>query len=194
MNKGCQAKRLACCLSTGLIPVIFLASSALAADQTGGWRPTYDLIMRWVNFVILALVLIKFGRRPLIDFLTGKKKEIARDIQRMEQEKELAALKVVEVNRMLEESSIRFEKIKESIIRQGERRKQAIIDEAHRESNILLEGVKRKIDSQVMQAQNSLRAEMVDMAVNMAIERLPGQLTEKDNQNLLDQFLKSTTS
>lgn len=194
MNKGCKARRLPCCLSTGFILVFILASGALAADQTGGWRPTYDLIMRWLNFVILALVLIKFARRPLIDFLTGKKKEIARNIQRMEEEKEQAALKVAEVHKKLEDSSIRFENLKERIIRQGERRKQAIIDEAHRESKILLEGAKRKIDSQMMQAQSTLRAEMIELAVNLAIERLPGHLTEEDNQKLLDQFLKGTTS
>jgi len=166
----------------------------MAADQTGGWRPTYDLVMRWLNFVILALVLIKFARRPLIDFLTGKKEEIAHDIQRMEEEKEQAAQKVAEAHKKVEDSSIRFENLKERIIRQGEKRKQAIIDEAQRESKILLEGAKRKIDSQVLQAESTLRSEMIDMAVNVAIERLPGQLTEKDNQKLLDQFLKSTDS
>jgi F-type H+-transporting ATPase subunit b len=194
MNKACKAKCLTCCISAALVLVIWLAPGALAADQTGGWRPTYDLVMRWLNFVILALVLIKFARRPLIDFLTGKKKEIARDIQRMEKEKEKAALKVAEVHKKLADSSIRFEELKERIIRQGEKRKRAIIAEAHRESEILLEGAKRKIDSQVLQAENTLRSEMIDMAVNAAIERLPGQLTENDNQKLLDQFLKSTAS
>jgi len=194
MNKACKAKRLACCISAALILIIFLAPGALAADQTGGWRPTYDLIMRWLNFVILALVLIKFARRPLIDFLTGKKEEIAHDIQRMEEEKEQAARKVAEAHKKLEDSSIRFENLKERIIRQGENRKQAIITEAQRESKILLEGAKRKIDSQVLQAENTLRSEMIDMAVNLAIERLPGQVTEKDNQKLQDQFLKSTAS
>ena len=194
MNKGCKAKRLACCMCVALILVIFLASYSLAADQTGGWRPTYDLIMRWLNFVILALVLIKFARRPLVDFLTGKKKEIAHDLQRLEEEKEQAALKVAEVHKKLEDSNIRLKNLKERIIKQGEKRKQAILDEAQRESKILLDGAKRKIDSQVLQAESTLRSEMIDMAVNVAIERLPGQLTEKDNQKLLDQFLKSTDS
>ena len=30
----------------------------LAAD--GNWRPVYDLVMRWVNFLILAFLLFKF--------------------------------------------------------------------------------------------------------------------------------------
>ncbi len=192
MNKASKAKPLACCLSAALVLIILLAPGALAADQTGGWRPTYDLVMRWLNFVILALVLIKFARRPLVDFLTGKKKEIAHAIQRMEKEKEQAALKVAEVHKKLADSSIRFENLKERIIRQGEKRKQAIIAEARRESEILLEGAKRKIDSQVLQAESTLRSEMIDMAVNQALERLPGQVTENDNQKLLDQFLKST--
>jgi len=194
MNKACKAKRLTCCISAALVLVILLAPGALAADPSGDWRPTYDLIMRWLNFVILALVLIKFARRPLIDFMTGKKEEIAHNIKRMEKEKEQAALKVAEVHKKLADSSIRFENLKERIIRQGEKRKQAIIAEAHRESEILLEGAKRKIDSQVLQAESTLRSEMIDMAVNAAIERLPGQLTENDNKKLLDQFLKSTAS
>lgn len=192
MNKACKAKRLACCMSAAVVLLIFLVPGALAAGQTGGWRPTYDLIMRWLNFVILVLVLVKFAWRPLVDFLTGKKEEIAHDIRRMEEEKEQAARKVAEAHKKIEDSSVRFENLKERIIRQGEKRKQAIIAEAQSESKILLESVKRKIDSQVRQAKSTLRSEIIDMAVNLAIERLPGQVTEKDNQKLLDQFLKST--
>ena len=102
MSEAFKTKRLTYCLSAAVVLIILIVPGALAADQNGGWRPTYDLVMRWLNFVILALVLIKFARRPLADFLTGKKEEIARDIQRMEEEKEQAALKVADINKKLE--------------------------------------------------------------------------------------------
>ena len=41
----------------------------LAAESGGTWRSTYDLIMRWANFLILAFIIFKFGKKPLINFM-----------------------------------------------------------------------------------------------------------------------------
>jgi len=116
---------------------------------------------------------------------------IAQSAYALIEEKERAIRNVAQTRQELEDSSARFENLKERIVGQGEKRKQAIIAEAHRESKMLFDNAKRKIDSQVRQAQRALQSEMIDIAVNLARERLPGVVTEKDNQKFLDQFLKS---
>ena len=67
-----------------LTALFFLSAGAvevLAAEGGGGWRPTYDIIMRWVNFGILAFIFFKFARRPLKNFLSDKKNEISLQIK-----------------------------------------------------------------------------------------------------------------
>ena len=53
----------------------------------------------------------------------------------------------------------------------------------------MLEEAKRKIDDQILQAHKAFRAEMVDMAVSLAVKRLPAEITSADNQKFIDQDL-----
>ena len=164
---------------------------AIAAEGQNSWRPVFDEIMRWLNFGILAFLLIKFSRIPIRNFFKARKEEMVREIEALENEKQAALREIDENLKLLEESGARFESLKERIIAQGEKNKQKIIEDAKQESNALLEGAKQKIDSQIIEARNSLRKELIDSAIAIAMERLPAEMTAEDNQKWVDKFLTS---
>ena len=58
--------------------VLFCTVDALAAETQGFTRSDWDAIMRWVNFIILAVLIIKYARKPLSSFLQNKVDEVAR--------------------------------------------------------------------------------------------------------------------
>ena len=176
------------------LSVLALAPEALAADSGGDWRTTYDLVMRWVNFIILAAVIVKFGRRPLMDFLTGRKEEVAYELRRLEEEKEALLEKVGEMRQKIEDSESRYEQIKERIIAQGNNRKQAIIDDAQRESRILMETTKNHIENRLRTAKRTIRAEIIDMAVSRAMQELPAKVTAEDNSKLVEKLIERAAS
>ncbi|MGB7920976.1 MAG: ATP synthase F0 subunit B [Desulfobacterales bacterium] len=175
-----------------LTALFFLSAGAadvLAAEGGGGWRPTYDIIMKWVNFGILVWIFFKFARRPLMNFLSAKKNEISLQIKRLEEEKDRLRQRVREAETELEENVRRLEELKERIVQTGERRKIEIIEDARQESRMLLESAKQKIEGRIIRARNRLKAEMIDAAAEMALEKLPGLVTEDDNRILLEQFM-----
>lgn len=184
-----------CRTRTGIIVMVALlvvfsgVGEALAAEGSGGWRSTYDLVMRWVNFAILAFVIVKFARLPLKNFLSGKGQEISLQIRRLEDEKNQLVQRVRQAENELEDSTGRVLEIKERIVQSGERRKQEILAEAHQESQIIMENAKRKIEGRLLQAQSVLRAEMIDAAADLALEKLPGMVTAEDNQKLLQSYM-----
>jgi len=137
-------------------------------------------------------VLIKFGGPPLKDFLQGRKEELAREIKKVEDEKEKLEGRIKEALKTLAESDSRFVELKARIIEQGEKGKQKIIEKAQTQSRIMMEGAKQKIDSQIKQAKNMLRAEMVDSAIALAFERLPEVITDEDSLRFVDSYLNST--
>lgn len=178
-----------------LTALFFLSAGAvevLAAEGGGGWRPTYDIIMKWVNFSILAFIFFKFARRPLKNFLSNKKNEISLQIKKLEDEKDRLLQRVREAETKLEENVVRLEKLKERIVQTGERRKLEIIEDARQESRMIIESAKQKMEGRIIQARNRLRAEMVDAAAEMALDKLPGLVTEDDNRKLLEQFMVHT--
>ena len=176
------------CLAFGLVPV------GMAAESGDGWRATYDLVMRWVNFLILVGIIVKFGRRPLMSFLNGSKEEIAYELRRLEEAKAAVLQEVGKMRQQIEQSEIRYEEMKERIIRQGRSRKQAIIDDARRESQMLMDGSRDHIENRLRSAKRKLRAEIIDLAVDKAMQKLPAMVTEQDHRKLLERFLEHTSS
>lgn len=172
-----------------LLVLHLIGSESWAAEGQGGWRSSYDLIMMWVNFAILAFVLIKFGKNPIKAFFRDQKENIVRAIENIEAEKQANDAQLKQTQKLLQESGVRFEAIKAKIIAEGELRKQAIIDDARRESKMLIEHANFWIERQILHAKQRLRSELIDEAIDETLKRLPPALTPEDNQNLINLYL-----
>ena len=185
-----------CCLGAGVVLVaLFLSGAdALAAENAENWRTIYDLVMRWVNFAIIAILMVKFAKTPIKNFLSDRKGQIEKKIKDYEEQKEAIQKNVAENQKTLAHSQARFDKIRQTIIEGGKRRKQEIIEDAQRESQMLLEATRHKIEHQIREARDTIRAEMIESAIAMAEKKLPAEITAGDQQKLTDLFLASTES
>jgi F-type H+-transporting ATPase subunit b len=172
----------------------FLGHDALAAEKSSGWRPMYDLSLRWINFGIIAFLIVKYGKTPIMNFLRGQKDKLEQEINQLENEKEDAKAKIKETLKTVDESEVRFSELKDRIIQQGEKKKTEIIESAQNQSKMMLEDGKRRIDTYFLQAKNEFRAELIDRAMDMAMERLPREVTPEDNDKFTRLFLGSTST
>ena len=170
------------------------ANDVMATDSEQGWRSTYDMILRWINFGILVFIIVRFTRAPLKSFLFSQKENIIRQLNRREEEKEAASKRVNEVIEKLKESEARMEVMKNRLIEQGEKRKQQIIDDAKDQSRQIIDDAKRRVRSQILQAKQQLKSELVDSAVALATKRLPKEITQEDAQKFIDRFIAGTVS
>jgi F-type H+-transporting ATPase subunit b len=178
---------------TGLIMLHLSAFEVLAAENPGDWRPIFDLVMRWVNFLILAFLLVKFSRAPVKKFFEGRKQDIADEIRVLETEKEKMLGQIEESKQKLENSQKRLSELKKTIIAQGEKIRQKIIEEAELESKMMLMSAKQKMDSRIIEARQVLKGELVDRAIALAMDLLPEKITEEDNKKFIDAFISSAS-
>ena len=167
--------------------------NALASESGGNWRTTYDVVMIWLNFGIFAFLLIKFLKAPLMNFLRGRKDELASEINQLEEKRELISLKIDETQQQLEKSEALFEDIKARIISQGEEKKNELIESARKESHLMIEQTNVRIENQILQAKKKFKSEMIDLAISLALQRLPGEVTEADHQRLLDRYIEQAS-
>lgn len=173
---------------------VLMVEPALAEDGAREWRPIYDLVMRWINFGILVYFLVRFAGPPLVSFLSSQKSEVQEKIERIQREKDKMLAKVQEARDSLEKSGSRLEEIKSRIVEQGERRKQEIIDEANSHSQMMIKNAKQRIDYRIHQARNKLMNDLLDMAMEKALARLPGEITEEDNNRLIQKYLHAASA
>lgn len=180
---------ISCCITAGLLSLHFLGHDAFAAEKTSNWRPTYDLILRWINFGIIVFLAVKYGKTPIMNFLRGQKEKLAREIKHLEDKKQRISANIEETLKTIDESEVRFAELKERIVRQGEKKKEDIIQTAQNQSKTMLEDAKRRIDTHFIQAKNKFRAEMIDKAIDLAMERLPKEITTEDNEKFTIEYL-----
>jgi len=192
-----RVKKLAgiCCFIFAVVMGIhLLGTEASAADNSGNWRPIFDLVMRWLNFGIIVFILVKYARTPIKDFLLSRREEVAREIENIEEKKEEVNQKIQDAARILDESEVRFARIKERIIQEGQTKKKKIIEDAQQESKILLDSTMKKIENQLLDAKRAFKSELVDTAISLAMKKLPDEINTEDNQKFTNQFLTSAST
>jgi F-type H+-transporting ATPase subunit b len=176
-------------LILGLAGVLLTASPAVAAD--GGWRPTYDLVMRWLNFLILVGVIVRYARQPVKTFLEGRSAELRIEIDTLESQKREAVATVSALRERLADSESRLAEMKARLLADGERRKQALLDQAEMESAMILKDAEHKIEGLRHQAQRMLRVELVDGAIDLAQTRLRDEIQAQDHQRFTADFFQA---
>lgn len=174
-------------LLMGMLVLLF-PEGAVAGDP--GWRPTYDVVMRWVNFIILVAVIVKYGREPIKNFLKLQKDEVVSKIDELDREKSKILEEIQAAKQQGVDNQARFKELKTRMIAQGETRKRQIIEQANQQSAIMLEETRRKMENRIVQAKASLKMELLDMAIEQAVVKLPGIMTDGDNQRLLDDYMQ----
>lgn len=184
-----------CVYALACVAILHLSAfEVLAAENSGDWRPMFDLVMRWFNFLLLAFLLVKFSRAPIQKFLADKKQDIADEIDGLEAEKEEMLGQIAASKIQIENSQARLSELKKRIIAQGEKNRLQIIEEAEQESKMMLRGAKQKIDNRIVEARQVLKSELVDAAFDMAIQKLPEKITAEDDQKLIDAFMSKAAS
>ena len=191
MNKAIikTSNRLLGLAPTLLLLIHIFSASAMAAENSAEWRPVYDTVMLWVNFFILVFLIYRYGRKPFMNFLKGQQDEVTDEIEQLEDRKQSFERQIEETRQMIQDSTSRFEKIKSRIMEEGERKRQEIIDQANEQSQKLMELEKKKAANQILQAKQFLLAELADSASDMALNRLPAEVTETDQENMLSLYI-----
>jgi F-type H+-transporting ATPase subunit b len=187
MKRRTQHRGVGMLLPILLFLLVMLPGIAVAAGPS--WRPTYDLVMRWVNFFILAGIIFKYGREPLKNFLAQQKEDVLKEIDTLEAEKERILGEIRSADQHVEENRQKLANTKERLIAQGESQKQRIIEQAQNQSTIMIDEARKKMENRILQAKEKLKMELADLAFDQALKQLPQVITDADNQHFFDAFM-----
>jgi F-type H+-transporting ATPase subunit b len=186
--KRTEGRRIGRTMPLLVFLLVLVPGTAMAS--TAEWRPTYDLVMLWVNFAIFSGVLFKYAREPFKQFILQQKQDVAAEIEKIEAEKKRVVGEIESANVKAAENKRRVEEMKTRLIAQGEQRKQQIVEQARQQSAIMMEQARKKMETRILQAKSNLKMELADMAFEQAVQRLPQIITADDNQRLLDDYMQ----
>lgn len=174
-----------------VIMAVLIIIAVVAAARGGNWRPIWDKCWQWTNFFILFTAIYWWGWPLFMKILDGRIHGIADEIGQFEKEKANIAAEIENIEGQLSHSEARFAQIKIKMEAEIAQRREQIITNAKSEAVAIIEQARKQRVAIVDEAREKLKAELVDMAVDNALARLPQTINAEDQKHLFENFYKN---
>jgi F-type H+-transporting ATPase subunit b len=177
--------------------LIFAGCGAVIAATGGHDAPKGWVATDWykvLNFVILVVVLVWVGKKPVKEFFSSRKKEIQEELAGLEQKKKDAERKLAEYEARFKNLDAESKHIVEDYVKQGEKAKVRILEEARAQAAKLEEMAKRNIQQEFKSAKTQLQAQISEMAMEKAEILIKESISPDDQDKLVHEYLKKVVA
>ena len=177
-----MTRRFPC--KTALTTACLLALPALAAASVGGSGrdPWTDLGLKFVNFSILAGGLFYFLRKPVRQALADRHENVRKALEDARKAKEDAEAKLREYGQRVANLEQEINAIRDQVRAEAERQKSQIVAEAQGAADSIRRQAEAAGTNEVKRAQDTLRSEVVELAMKLAQELLTKGYTAQDQK------------
>lgn len=170
-----------------LAAAVAFASSGGEGEEQGG--VFWGVFWQVVNFGVLVTLLVFVGRKPIRDFFRNRSETIRKSLDEARQARELAERALAEVDERLKTKDRDIQEIISTAEQSGRKEREAIIKEGERLSQRLIEQARVNIDYELKQAREAIKAEAVELALELAEKKITGRLSEQEQRKLFEEAL-----
>ena len=177
---------------------------AVAGDSSTGHKAsashgeeegiTHSQVMNFIwdclNFTILAIVLVKYLRKPISDALRGRTDSIRTAFDELEIKRLDAERKYAEYEKKVSGMDAEAESILKSFVEQGETEKAKIIAQAQDAAERIKAQAELYVHQELSKARGQLQVEIAEMAVKMAEDMIRKNISEQDHHRLISEYLE----
>jgi F-type H+-transporting ATPase subunit b len=148
-----------------------------------------DLGFRVMTFIVLMIILVKFGAKPIADGLGARRKQIREEIEDLEVKKSDAEMAYKEFSAKLESVEKDVGTIVQKAIAQAEIEKAKIIEKAEQSAADIKRQAEMVIANEITAAKHTLQNEVAEQAAVMAEELIVKNLTSEDQVKITEDYL-----
>ena len=173
---------------------IFLISISIAfaaAEGEGGHdsKEWIDLGKKTFDFVVLVGLLYWLLAAQIKEFFSGRRAEIKKTLEESVEKKAEAEKKYREYSEKIDKASVEIDGIVEMIKVQGITEKQKIIEDAEKAAKKMKEDAHARIEQELKGASDQLKAQAVQLSVQMAEEILRRSITAQDHEAMVKEYM-----
>ena len=172
------------------LALALLADPALAkkAQEVSEFRQIWNQVWLILNFAILAFAIYKLAKQPLIDFLNGQRNMISIDLDEVGRLKEAAQAELKALKRKTDQLGQELLQFEERAAQTAAKQRDEMLEQAQRDSDLILERAELWAEQSLRKAKADLATEIVELAAQMAEEKLIENIRPDDKERFLDQF------
>jgi F-type H+-transporting ATPase subunit b len=174
--------------------VFFCGLAAAAGDQAHGQDRSgdlKDLLYRFINFALLVIILFVVLKKVGIrQFFVSRTEEIKKKLEELRSGKEEAERKYRDLEKRLQEFEGRKQEILDQFKAEGLAEKEKIVNEAQSRVKQILEQAEATVQQEIQAARDRLKGEVLTLATRQAEEIITREMTAKDQDRLVDDFIE----
>jgi len=144
-----------------------------------------------VIFLVLLFLLMKFAWKPLLAMLEKREDNIRKSLLDAEKARDELANVKEDTEKLLDKARTESQAIVAAGKKNAERMKDEIIDKAQSKSDALLVDAKKQIDIEKNRAIADVKAEVVNLSMEVAEKLIKKNLSKEDNLKLINESLNS---
>ena len=147
------------------------------------------IILTIINFIILLFILKHFFSKPVNKIMDDRMNGINASIKNAKDNEEKAEISKNEKERLLFESKTKGREIVEEYKTNAENISQEIIDEAKKESSIIMERTRIEIEREKQKAESEIKKQVIDLSLVLSEKALGQHIDEKEHRRLIEDFI-----
>jgi len=157
------------------------------AEHAAPWWKDY--IWKIINFLLLFILLFKFAKKPMQNFFQKRTELIEKTLNEAKEAKAVSLKALQAVETRLKAKDAEIEVILAASKKSGELERDSIIAESDRLKAKILEQAKTNIEYELKHAKESIKAEAVELAMELAEKKLKEKLTKEEQEKLFEDSL-----
>ena len=153
-----------------------------------------EFIPMLIAFVVIAIILAKFGWPMFEGMLEKREKTIAEALQKSEEARIESERVLAEYQKQLSDAKAQAAKIVADAKETGEAVRADITKQAQEESAAMIEKARAAIEAEKQTAMNDLRNSVADLSVDVASRLVANDLSDDEHRKIIERYLNEAGS
>jgi F-type H+-transporting ATPase subunit b len=171
-----------------VLPAILLATDAFAsAGESSPWTASL-LIWRVINTAALIAILVYVLKKPLVNFFSERKAQIAKDLQDAREQRDQAEVMIKDYQQKLAGMEQELEKMRVELKKSADSESAKVAANADRMAAAMVEAAKVAAEQEVRKAKIELKNESVALAIELAESLIREKINEDDRKRLVEEY------
>ena len=168
---------------------LLIAAPAQAASGGEGGADWERFFWEVMNLALLVGVIIYLGRRGIRDYFTNRRIGIRNELDQAAQLLKDAEERYATWEAKLADLESELQKIRETEQLRVKQERGHILEEARLNAERIAENATVLVDRELRRAEEALRQEASELAVEMAARYLSERVSDEDRKRLMDEFI-----
>lgn len=171
-------------------PIIALASAG-GGENGPGMMSFFSSGFLWslINFAVIAFVLYWFGKGPMKEALANRQKTIEKALNEAAEARAAAEKGLEEARKRFSEKDGEVAALLDDSKEAAERQKAQLVEQGRRMSQDIVERARLSVNVELERAKADLKAEAVQLAVELAERKIREQTSDEDQKRLQSGYI-----